>query len=67
MYVGREEREGLILSMQVGCSTHWVCIDDRGNAVVVQVSLSSHHALHTDDTYRGEEGGGGREEGGGRI
>ena len=50
--------EGLILSMQVCCSTHWVCIDDRRNAVVVQVSLSSHHPLHTDDTYRGEEGGG---------
>ena len=42
--------------MQVCCSTHWVCIDDRRNTVVVQVSLSSHHPLHTDDTYRGEEG-----------
>ena len=32
------------------CPTHWVCVDDGGNAVVVQVSLSSHHPLHTDDT-----------------
>ena len=39
------------------CPTHWVCVDDGGNTVVVQVSLSSHHPLHTDDTYTGKDRG----------
>ena len=36
------------------CPTHWVCVDDRRNTAVVQVSPSSHHPLPTDDTYTWE-------------